>query len=61
MKIILWIFYRFLSDSSKTLSYRNAKPYGFLMDYSRTHRGRCLIDMTTRSPIDMIRFPLRLI
>jgi len=26
------------------------------MDSSRTHRGRCLIDMTTRSPIDMIRF-----
>ena len=56
MKIILWIFYRFFQIHRRRSRIDMPKPYGVIMDFSRTHRGRCLIDMTTRSPIDMIRF-----
>lgn len=54
MKNILWIFYRFFQIHRRHTRIEMPKPYGFIMDYSRTPRGRCLIDMTTRSPIEMI-------
>jgi len=46
MKIILWIFYRFFQIHCRRSRIDMPKPYGVIMDFSRTHRGRCPIDMT---------------
>lgn len=46
MKIILWIFYRFFQIHLRRSRIDMPKPYGVIMDFSRTHRGRCPIDMT---------------
>ena len=46
MKIILWIFYRFFQIHRRRSRIDMPKPYGVIMDFSRTHRGRCPIDMT---------------
>lgn len=46
MKIILWIFYRFFQIHRRRSRIGMPKPYGVIMDFSRTHRGRCPIDMT---------------
>ena len=61
MKIILWIFYRFFQIHRRRSRIDMPKPYGVIMDFSRTHRGRCPIDMTPslsdwydKDPIEMM-------